>query len=265
MIRKVNRYLLLSFLLFGGWCAMTAQQEGNRNVDAALQTERSGATRTAPDEKRLPADTAVVEETLPTKTLTTPVDNAPPFHMSVKSNLLYDVLAVPNLGVEFHLGRNWSVAAGWMYGWWSNESRHRYWRIYGGDMAIRKWFGKGAAEKPLTGHHLGLYGQAFTYDFEWGGKGYMGGKPGGTLWERINYAAGVEYGYSLPVGRRLNIDFTIGAGYWGGKYYEYIPLDGHNVWQSTKNRHWWGPTKAEISLVWLLGRGNSNRQKGGAK
>ncbi len=188
-----------------------------------------------------------------------------PFHMSVKSNLLYDVLAVPNLGVEFHLGRNWSVAAGWMYGWWSNESRHRYWRIYGGDMAIRKWFGKRAGEKPLTGHHLGLYGQAFTYDFEWGGKGYMGGKPGGTLWERINYAAGVEYGYSLPVGRRLNIDFTIGAGYWGGKYYEYIPLDGHNVWQSTKNRHWWGPTKAEISLVWLLGRGNSNRQKGGAK
>ncbi len=188
-----------------------------------------------------------------------------PFHMSVKSNLLYDVLAVPNLGVEFHLGRNWSVAAGWMYGWWSNESRHRYWRIYGGDMAIRKWFGKRAGEKPLSGHHLGLYGQAFTYDFEWGGKGYMGGKPGGTLWERINYAAGVEYGYSLPVGRRLNIDFTIGAGYWGGKYYEYIPLDGHNVWQSTKNRHWWGPTKAEISLVWLLGRGNSNRQKGGAK
>ena len=35
----------------------------------------------------------------------------------------------------------------------------------------------------------------------------------------------------LPaVARRLNIDFTIGVGYWGGKYYTYSPLDGHDVW-----------------------------------
>ena len=136
---------------------------------------------------------------------------------------------------------------------------------YGGDIAVRKWLGKRAAGKPLTGHHLGVYGQVFTYDFEWGGTGYMGGEPGGTLWDKGNYAVGVEYGYSLPVARRLNIDFTIGVGYWGGKYYTYSPLDGHDVWESTKNRHWFGPTKAEISLVWLLGRGNSNNRKGGMK
>ncbi|MCD8273384.1 MAG: DUF3575 domain-containing protein, partial [Alistipes sp.] len=29
--------------------------------------------------------------------------------------------------------------------------------------------------------------------------------------------------------------------------------------------HWFGPTKAEISLVWLLGRGNYNEKKGGAR
>ena len=75
----------------------------------------------------------------------------------------------------------------------------------------------------------------------------------------------MEYGYSLPVANRLNIDFTLGVGYWGGKYYEYTPLDGHYVWKATKNRHWFGPTKAEISLVWLLGRGNSNNKKGGVK
>ena len=136
---------------------------------------------------------------------------------------------------------------------------------YGGDIAVRKWLGRKAAEKPLTGHHLGLYGQVFTYDFEWGGTGYMGGRPGKTLWNSPNYAMGVEYGYSLPIARRLNIDFTIGVGYWGGKYYTYSPLDGHDVWESTKKRHWFGPTKAEISLVWLLGRGNSNNRKGGMK
>ncbi len=185
------------------------------------------------------------------------------FRMSVKTNMLYDVLAVPNVSAEFYLGkdwrgRDWSFAAGWVYGWWDMNSRHRYWRIYGGDIAVRRWFGRKAKEKPLTGHHAGLYGQIFAYDFEWGVKGYMGGKPGGTLWDGLNYAAGVEYGYSLPIARRLNIDFAIGVGYWGGRYYEYIPVDGHYVWQATKNRQWFGPTKAEVSLVWMLGWGRHN-------
>ena len=130
---------------------------------------------------------------------------------------------------------------------------------------MRKWFGGAAREKPLTGHHLGIYGQIFTYDFETGGLGYMGGRPGGTLWGRMNYAAGVEYGYSLPVARRLNVDFTIGVGYWGGTYHEYKPVDGCYVWQSTRQRHWLGPTKAEVSLVWLVGCGNYNGEKGGGR
>lgn len=188
---------------------------------------------------------------------------AKPFYMALKTNMLYDLLAVPNIGAEFHLGRNWSVAANWMYGWWDTDRKHRYWRIYGGDIAVRKWFGRRSREKPLTGHHAGLFGQILTYDFEWGGRGYMGGKPGGTLWDKMHWGAGIEYGYSVPVARRLNIDFTLGVGYLGGEYYEYLPIDGCYVWQATKQRHWFGPTKAEISLVWLIGHKNRNGKKGG--
>lgn len=93
----------------------------------------------------------------------------------------------------------------------------------------------------------------------------MGGKPGGTLWDKMNYAVGLEYGYSLPVGRRLNLDFTVGVGYWGGEYQKYLPEDGDYVWIETRQRHWFGPTKAEISLVWLLGRGNYNTKKEGKR
>lgn len=180
-----------------------------------------------------PADTTAVVEKADTIVAVSP-ETSKPFYMALKTNMLYDVLAVPNIGVEFYLGKNWSISGNWMYGWWKKNSSHRYWRIYGGDLAVRYWLGKKANEKPLTGHHIGIYGQAFTYDFEWGGKGYMGGEPGGTLWDKTNYAAGVEYGYSLPVANRLNIDFTLGVGYWGGKYYTYTPLDGHYVWQATK-------------------------------
>ncbi|MDE6295619.1 MAG: DUF3575 domain-containing protein [Muribaculaceae bacterium] len=187
-----------------------------------------------------------------------PVIECRPFYMDVKTNMLYDALAVPDIGVEFYLGKNWSIEGEWMYGWWSRNRSHRYWRIYGGDLTLRYWFGKAAHRKPLTGHHVGIYGGLVTYDFEFGGTGHMGGLPGHSLWDRCMHVAGVEYGYSLPVARRLNIDFTIGIGYMGGKEDIYHPEGDKYIWDKTVNRHWVGPTKAEISLVWLIGCSNHN-------
>lgn len=194
------------------------------------------------------------------------VDVCKPFYMGLRTNMLYDALALPTIGAEFYVGKNWSVGINWTYGWWSKDTKHDYWRAYGGDINVRRWFGQKANEKPLTGHHLGLYVGVVTYDFEFGGKGYMGGLPHRTLWDRCNYMGGIEYGYTLPVGRRLNIDFTIGIGYIGGKYLEYVPDGKKYVWQRTMQLHWFGPTKAEISLVWLIGCDNYNRhsaKKGG--
>ncbi len=180
------------------------------------------------------------------------------FYMALKTNMLYDILALPSLSAEFYLGKNFSAVANWTYGWWDTDRTHHYWRAYGGDLAVRWWFGKKAMEKPLTGHHIGIYGGILTYDFEFGGTGYMGGLPHETLWNRSLRMAGVEYGYSQPIGKRLNIDFTIGIGYLGGKYIKYIPDNGRYLWQSTHKINWFGPTKAEVSLVWLIGPGNYN-------
>lgn len=184
-----------------------------------------------------------------------------PFYMDVRTNLLFDALALPNIGLEFYVGKNFSIGGNWVYAWWSKNATHHFWRAYGGELFGRWWFGSKAHRKPLTGHHLGVYGQIYTYDFEMGGKGQMGGKPGGTLWDKAQWGAGIEYGYSIPVGRRINIDFTLGIGYTTGHYIIYKPIDGHYVWQATNHRRWFGPTKAEISLVWLLGCDNYNRSK----
>ncbi len=185
----------------------------------------------------------------------------PPFYMDLRTNLIYDAMLVPNVGAEFHLAKNWTIMANVMYAWWHTDVTHYYWRIYGGDLTLRKYFGKLAKEKPLQGHHLGAYAQLFTYDVEWGGRGYMGGKPGGDIWDRHNYIFALEYGFSLPVAKRLNIDFSLGAGYHGGTYHEYLPIDDHYVWQATKQRHYWGVTKAEISLAWLIGHDNVNKER----
>lgn len=188
-----------------------------------------------------------------------------PYYWALKTNLLYDAALVPNLGAELYWGKNWSVGANLMYAWWQNGASSKFWRVYGGDIYLRKWFGQKAEENPFAGHHIGVYAQLLTYDFCLGDKGYMGGQPGGNIWDKLQYACGVEYGYSFPIARRLNLDFTLGLGYMGGTYHEYRIADGCKVWQATKNRNWFGPTKAEVSLVWLLGRSNNKMEKGGAR
>lgn len=183
---------------------------------------------------------------------------APPVasYFALKSNLLYDALLVPNLSLEASIGSGWTLGAGGMFAWWSKDAKHRYWRIYGGGLEIRKYFGTLSKSKPLQGHHLGIYGDFLTYDFEFGAKGYQ---------SKATYAAGIKYGYSHPIANRLNLDFALGIGYLHSNYKTYVPRDGCYVYQETKKRKWLGPTQAEISLVWLLGKGNTNKKKGGKK
>lgn len=195
-----------------------------------------------------------------------PSQEPPPVasYFALKSNLLYDALLVPNLSLEASIGSGWTLGAGGMLAWWSKDAKHRYWRIYGGDLEIRKYFGTLAKSKPLQGHHLGIYGDFLTYDFEFGAKGYQ---------SKATYAAGIKYGYSHPIANRLNLDFALGIGYLHSNYKTYVPRDGCYVYQETKKRKWLGPTQAEISLVWLLGKGNTNskgkgntnNKKGGKK
>ncbi len=168
------------------------------------------------------------------------------FFMAIKSNLLYDLLIIPNIGVEFPIGKHYSVQGNWMYAWWKSDKHAWYHRTYGGEVEFRRWIGKKHLNRKLTGWHAGIYGQMLTYDFVWGNKGYLG--------DRWSWGAGVEGGWSKAIGKRLNLDFALNFGYLTGVYQEYISQDGCYVWQATKNRHWIGPTKAEVTLVWLLGK-----------
>ncbi len=196
-----------------------------------------------------------------------PADSAAlrPVWLGLRTNMLYDAMGIPDIGVEVYAGRNISVTGHWMYAWWGSARRHHLWRIYGGDLGVRYWFGSRAHDKPMTGHHAGIYAGAVTFDFQFGGKGLMGGRPGGNLWDRLLLNVGIEYGYSLPISRRLNIDFSIGIGYLGGKMEKYETKGEFNVWESSVRKTWFGPTKAEVSLVWLIGRGNENCAKGGRR
>ena len=219
-------------------------------AEASLEQARLESASQSPSSPPFPA--------IPSQVHPSSESQAPPVasYFALKSNLLYDALLVPNLSLEASIGSGWTLGAGGMFAWWSKDAKHRYWRIYGGDLEIRKYFGTLSKSKPLQGHHLGIYGDFLTYDFEFGAKGYQ---------SKATYAAGIKYGYSHPIAKRLNLDFALGIGYLHSNYKTYVPRDGCYVYQETKKRKWLGPTQAEISLVWLLGKGNTNKKKGGKK
>lgn len=57
----------------------------------------------------------------------------------------------------------------------------------------------------------------------------------------------------------MNIDISFAIGYLGGRYEEYRPIDTHYVWQSTKNRNWFGQIKASINLSYKISKEGCKR------
>ena len=228
--------------------ASQEQARSGAHVEASSEQARLESASQSPSSPPFPA--------IPSQVHPSSESQPPPSssYFALKSNLLYDALLVPNLSLEASISGGWTLGAGGMLAWWSKDAKHRYWRIYGGDLEIRKYFGTLSKSKPLQGHHLGIYGDFLTYDFEFGAKGYQ---------SKATYAAGIKYGYSHPIGKRLNLDFALGIGYLHSNYKTYVPKDGCYVYQETKKRKWLGPTQAEISLVWLLGKGNTNTKGNG--
>lgn len=235
--------------------AAAAGQEAPRQVAAA--------ERTAAQKHAIVQEHAAAQESAAAQARTTPQAAADPTaeegllramrcpdpRIALWTNLLYDALLVPNIGLEYRFAERWSVTVDYRHAWWSRNSRHRYWRCYGGDLLLRRYFGA----RPFSGHHIGLFGTMLSYDFEFSGKGRQS--------DGFNLGGGFEYGYAFPVARRLRLDCSLGLGYVGGRYKEYEPMDDCYVHGRTRRLRWFGPARAEIALVWLLGRNT----KGGAR
>ncbi len=172
-------------------------------------------------------------------------------YWAVKTNLLYDLALLPNLGVEFSLGRKWSLELDAQCAWW--QFSHDFYRIQAGGVELRKWFGR-TSSTPLHGHYIGLYGMVGQYDIKFGDTGYMSTDP--------SYSVGLSYGYAMPIARRLNLELGIALGYLSGEYdeYTYDETEDDYPWLRTRDRSYWGPTKAKVSLVWLLGKGTNAKK-----
>ena len=55
------------------------------------------------------------------------------------------------------------------------------------------------------------------------------------------------------MGKHLLFDAGIGAGYMYTRYKDYLPLDGHHIYQHTKSMNYFGPLKLKFSIAWRFG------------
>ena len=162
---------------------------------------------------------------------------------AVKTNLLVWGTATPNVAVEFGLARKWTldVSAGYNPFALKKGGINKVGFI---QPEVRYWFCQ-RFEKHFVGLH-GLYGRFNVGDLDLLT----------TTFEKHRYkgwgaGAGLSYGYHLPMSKRWAWEFTVGIGY---VYLEYDKYRCYDCDQhiAKKNRHYLGPTKAGISLIYMI-------------
>lgn len=164
-----------------------------------------------------------------------------PLKFNVKTNMLYDVAGFPSLEIEIPTGYRWSFNFEGSLAWWSSYRKNNFYQLDLLSPEVRWWFGQ---KSRWHGHYIGVFGMVGLYDLEWkGGRGYQG-----EYW-----SAGLSYGYMFPIACRLSLEAGIGLGFLQTGYEEYLPQDGHYVYQQTSRTNYFGPVKLKLGLVWRIG------------
>ena len=168
--------------------------------------------------------------------------------IDLRTNLLYDAMLTPTLGVEWHINRTWGIKVDGSYTHWGSKHGmvHNIWLI---NPEIR-WYMSDVERLYLSiGGNVGRYniykgviGSLFFSDET----GYQGGLYSGSL----------SAGYKLALNRAFMLDFNLGLGYTYFKYDSFTVTNHTRVYKMVKEKdvtkNLWGATQAGVSLVWRL-------------
>ena len=166
--------------------------------------------------------------------------------IGIKTNLLYWATLTPNIGMDFYIGRRFSIGLEGTYSDWTlfknNIKRIKKWSNWSTGGELRYWL-----RSNTNSHFIGLHGNYIDYNFFLNKTGHNGKAYGG----------GFLYGYSLSVNKRLGFEFEIGIGCYKAKGNKYIYREQNSLSGKTLNvqptdnykKYYFGPTKINISLI----------------
>ena len=174
--------------------------------------------------------------------------------LALKTNLLYDAVSWLNFSVEVPVGERFSALYYHQFPWWNwGKGKNEYcMRFLSIGLEGRWWFKPMPREATetrikrdrLMGHFLGVYGESGKWDFE---------HKRDICYQGEHWSAGLSYGYAMPVGKRMNLEFSVSVGYASIAYRGYTPSEDYEIlWRDPEKVgrwHYFGPTKAQVSLV----------------
>ena len=219
-------------------CQAQAERERIEQERAQAETER--AEREKAEAERLAREQQVVTDAVQAHT-----EPAKPYDVAVRTNVLYDAMLLPTLGVEWRINEHVGIKLDGSLSWWGGSTGkvQKMWLV---NPELRWYL---LRDKRFYAGVSGCYGEYNIYKYMLGNllkddTGYQG-----TMW-----GAGVTVGYQLPLSRCFSIDFNLGLGYTRSEYDSFSITDGVRVYEeSNKTKKFWGPTQAGISLVWTIG------------
>lgn len=176
--------------------------------------------------------------------------NAKSQNIAIKSNLLYDAIAVANLGVELPLAPKWTIdVSGNLNAWAINNHRWKHWLV---QPEARYWL----CDR-FQGHFFGLHAIAGNYNV---GNLRNNIKFLGTDFSDLTHnryqgwmaGAGIAYGYSWILAKHWNIEAELGIGWIHTSSDVYPCAECGTKIADDKPHDYVGPTKAAVSLIYLF-------------
>lgn len=167
-------------------------------------------------------------------------------NVGLKTNLLYWATTTPNAGLEFRLGKKWTldVSGGYNPFTFEHHRKLKHWLVV---PELRYW-----TCEAFSGHFFGLHaigGEYNVNDID---------IPVGRLKNLNNYrhegygiGGGLTYGYQWLLGRRWNLEASISAGYVNLDYSKYeCAKCGKKIGEGKYD--YFGVTKATLSLIYII-------------
>lgn len=192
-----------------------------------------------PEPQPQPAPEPVAEQPAPAKP-------AKPYCFAVRTNVLYDAMLLPTLGIEWRISPSVGIKLDGSRSWWGSETGkvQKIWLV---NPEVRWYL---LRSKRLYAGASANFGQYNVYKYPFGSilssdTGYQGN----------SWGAGLTVGYQLYLSRNFSLDFNLGLGYTRSDYDTFRMIDGVRVFKDrdcTKN--FWGPTQAGVNLIWTIGK-----------
>ena len=165
---------------------------------------------------------------------------------ALKTNLLYDAVTALNAEVEVPIGKRFSVMVEDVFPWWKAGPNGNKYCLQMWTMSVepRWWFYRKGMNDRLQGHFVAPYVMSGKYDLQWDTS---------ICYRGYGWSAGLTYGYSMPLCKWLNMEFSMSIGYLKASYQHYQPSPGYeHLYKDPVNAGrmtYVGPTKVKVSLV----------------